>query len=148
MNMLRKHVLVFLTGSLALMALVSGCSGQSGSSSTTAGTTTTNTSGSMTFAQLAESGKTVFASRCANCHGDQGQGVTAPGLIGANANLGKYGTAEGLLNFIDTSMPLDAPGKLSHQEYLQMLCFLLVQNNYASGSTIFDENALGNVQLK
>ena len=146
---LMRIVAVFWVG-LAVVALllVGGCGGPSPSSTTVTTTTTTATSSSPTFGQLADSGKTVFASACAKCHGDQGQGITGPTLVGASANLVKYGTAQQLLSFVGTSMPLDAPGSLSHQEYLQLLCFLLVQNNDASGSAAFNENALGSVQLK
>jgi polar amino acid transport system substrate-binding protein len=101
-----------------------------------------------TVGQFADAGNTVFANRCAKCHGANGQGVTAPAIIGTSASLQKYNTAQGLLNFIDTTMPFDAPGSLSHQEYLQVLCFLLVKNNFASGSVTFDENGLGSIQLK
>lgn len=144
----RKHLLsVFLAG-LGVLVVAAGCGGQPTASSTTVTTTTTTASGSPTFAQLANSGKTIFASRCAKCHGDQGQGITGPALIGPSANLIKYSTAQGLLSFIGTAMPFDAPGSLSHQEYLQLLSFLLVQNNDVTGSIAFNESALASVQLK
>lgn len=101
-----------------------------------------------TFGQLAQTGKTVFASRCAKCHGDSGQGVTAPAIIGASASLDKYNTAQGLLNFIDTAMPMNAPGILSQQEYSQVLSFLLVQNNFTPSDKVFDASNLGNIPLK
>jgi mono/diheme cytochrome c family protein len=144
----RKHLLSVFLGGLAVLAVAAGCGGPSSASSTTATTTTTTPSGSPTFAEFSDSGKTIFASHCAKCHGDQGQGITGPALIGPSANLIKYTTAQGLLSFIGTAMPLDAPGSLSHQEYLQLLSFLLVQNNDVTGSTTFNESALGTVQLK
>ena len=119
------------------LLLVSACSGQSAPpppSGPTAG-------------QLADSGKTVFASYCAVCHGANGQGVTAPAIIGANASLGKYNTAQGLLSFVDSAMPLNAPGSLSQQQYLQVLSFLLVQNNFVSAGTVLDTNHLDAISL-
>ncbi|MDP2932353.1 MAG: c-type cytochrome [Chloroflexota bacterium] len=98
--------------------------------------------------QLASAGQAVFANRCARCHGANGQGVTAPPVIGASANLGKYNTAQGLYAFISTVMPLDAPGALSQAEYQQLLCLLLVQNNFATANTPFDQTKLGNIPLK
>jgi mono/diheme cytochrome c family protein len=133
------------SAAVTVLAVVSGCGGNPTSS--TATPTTTAPAGA-SFGQYADSGKTVFASHCSKCHGDQGQGITGPALIGSNANLTKYNTAQGLLNFVATSMPLDAPGSLTHQEYLQVLCFLLVQNNFASADGSFNESALGSVQLK
>ncbi len=134
--------------STLLVGLAAGCGGQSSPRSTATTTTTTTTSAGATFGQFADSGKTVFASHCSKCHGDQGQGITGPAIIGPSANLVKYTTAQTLLSFIDTNMPLDAPGTLSHQEYLQVLSFLLVQNNDAPGSNTFSESALASVQLK
>ena len=144
----RRYLLSVFLGGLGLLVLAAGCAGQSAASSTTVTTTTTTASGGPTFAQLADSGKTIFASRCAKCHGDQGQGITGPALIGSSANLIKYSTAQTLLSFIGTAMPLDAPGSLSHQEYLQLLSFLLIQNNDVTGSTVLNESALASVQLK
>ena len=41
-----------------------------------------------------------------------------------------------------------APGSLTQLEYLQLLSFLLVQNNYAAATTAFSESSLGSIQLK
>jgi mono/diheme cytochrome c family protein len=109
---------------------------------------TSTTAGGQTFGQLANTGKTVFSNKCSKCHGDNGQGVTAPAIIGSNASLSKYNTAQGLLNFIDTAMPFNAPGSLSSQDYMNLLGFLLVQNDYVTANTAFDPNQLGNIQLK
>lgn len=100
-----------------------------------------------TMGQYADAGKVVFTSRCAGCHGDAGQGVRAPAIIGANANLGKYKDAQGLLNFISTVMPPNAPGSLPQQDYSQVLAFLLVQNNFTSPETPFDPNQLSSLPL-
>ncbi len=127
------------------MLLLAGCGGQS---ATTTATLSTTPAATATYASYADSGKSVFAASCAKCHGDQGQGITGPVLIGPDASLTKYTTAQGLLSFISSAMPLDAPGSLTHQEYLQLLCWLLVQNNYAPASAAFSESALGSVQLK
>jgi hypothetical protein len=69
-------------------------------------------------------------------------------IIGANAALGKYNTGKGLLDFVSAVMPQNAPGSLSHQDYLNVLCYLLVQNNYAFPAAAFDESALAGIQLK
>lgn len=100
------------------------------------------------MAQMAEAGNTVFASRCARCHGDSSQGLRAPAVIGANAQLAKYNTAQGLLGFVSTAMPMNAPGSLSPLEYQQVLAFLLVQNNFTTAGTQFDVNQLGSVPLQ
>lgn len=99
------------------------------------------------ISQFADSGKTVFARRCSICHGDQGQGGSGPVVIGASADLIKYKTAQGLLDYIDSAMPANAPGSLSQQEYQQVLAFLMVQNNYTTASTTFDTNKLTDLPL-
>jgi mono/diheme cytochrome c family protein len=134
--------------SAVMLALVSGCGGNGSLSTVTSKTATTSPPPGQTFGQLADSGRAIFASRCAKCHGDQGQGITGPTLIGPNANLIKYTTAQGLLNFVDVAMPLDAPGSLSHQEYLQLLSLLLTQNGDVSAGATFSEQGLAGIQLK
>ncbi len=135
-------LLVVSLAGLGALLLVAGCAASPSPSPSP------TPPSSPTIGQFADAGKTVFAGRCAKCHGDQGQGISGPAIIGQYANLGKYNTAQSLLSFVDTTMPFDAPGSLSHQEYLQVLCYLLVQNNFASSSTTFNENGLASIQLK
>jgi hypothetical protein len=113
------------------------------SSSPTASPVTQNT-----FGALAISGETIYTKYGARCHGESGQGRSGPVLIGSSAGLVKYNTAKGLLDYIVRTMPLGAPGSLSHQDYLDILCFLLIQNNYVSADTVFDEAQLSNITLK
>ncbi len=150
MRIRRIFEIMFLLTIIAFLILIGGCTG--GSSTTSGASTPPATSISSqvgpTFGSNGDSGKVIFSSICAQCHGANGQGITAPAVIGANANLGKYGTAKGLLDFISTAMPLSAPGSLTHQDYINVLCYLLIQNNYANSATPFNENALPGVQLK
>ncbi len=45
-------------------------------------------------------------------------------------------------------MPPGATGSFSHQSYLNILSYLLVQNNDVSASTAFNESQLGSIVLK
>lgn len=138
-----KHLRVIrLLIILAAGILVAGCS------QPTSPTTTPPASSLPTAGQLADSGETIFASSCAGCHGATGEGGRAPAVMGAGAFLGKYNTAQGLLDFVSTAMPATNPGSLSHQEYLDVESYLLVQNNYISAAAIFDESQLNNLTLK
>jgi mono/diheme cytochrome c family protein len=151
---MRLRFLVALILVVTLVIIISGCSAQTpaNTGSTTVSTSTTSspslTPGGDTFGQMAGTGASVFTSKCASCHGDNGQGVTAPAIIGAGASLGKYNTAQGLLSYISAAMPANAPGSLSHQDYLNVLSHLLVKNNKVSSDTTFNESDLGNISLK
>jgi mono/diheme cytochrome c family protein len=97
--------------------------------------------------QLAQTGNTVYASSCVRCHGDKGQGVTGPAVIGANANLAKYTTAKGLYDYLSTAMPAFAPGSLPAQSYLQLLAYLLVENKFVLPGTTLDPTQLDSIKL-
>jgi mono/diheme cytochrome c family protein len=95
-------------------------------------------------ARQAAQGKKIYAMRCAGCHGDRLQGGAASALEGqafavAWENAGSWGnsklTVEDLDFIIRTTMPKDAPGKLSAEDYTEVLAFILQQNGYKSGPT-------------
>ncbi len=100
-----------------------------------------------TFGQVAVLGKPVYADSCASCHGINGEGVVAPALWGPQANLKKYNNASALLNFVSTSMPAGAPGSLSHGAYLDIVGYLLVENNDVSSNATYEENRLTGIVL-
>jgi cytochrome c len=106
------------------------------------------TSSGPTFGQYSNSGRAIFVNKCSSCHGANGEGVTAPTLIGSGSNLGKYNTAQGLFDFMRTLMPFNAPGSLPNQDYQNLLAYLLVQNNLVTTPTAFDPGQLANIQLK
>ena len=135
----RISLVVVSLGILVVLSLVAGCAKPP---------PTNQTPGGATFGSMSQSGQAVFASNCARCHGANGEGKTGPALIGVNASIDKYNTGKGLLDYISTAMPLNAPGSLSHQDYLEILSFLLVQNDFAAPTTAFEENALPGLQLK
>lgn len=101
-----------------------------------------------TAGQLADLGKPIYARSCARCHGDTGQGLTASALIGAGANLGKYGNAQELLTYISKSMPRSAPGSLKPDEYLQVMCFLLFEDKWVQADAVIDPAKLADIILK
>jgi cytochrome c oxidase subunit 2 len=114
----------------------------------TSSTTPSPVSSNNTFGALAQAGSTVFADNCAVCHGDQGQGKIGPALIGANQHLANYQTGQGLLNFIATNMPFNNPGSLTHQQYLEVLAFLMVQNHDVAAGVTFNESDLSSMGLR
>lgn len=97
---------------------------------------------------LAEAGQDVFRQECAECHGAEGEGQVGPALIGENTNLPAFGTAEGLYDFVRRGMPLDAPGSLPEQEYLEVLAFLLLANAEVEEDTPLGVEGLDEIDLQ
>ena len=117
--------------------------------------TPTPTPSGATFQTLAAAGADVYSTNCAVCHGANGQGGVGPALWGSGATLGTYSgvtlfnnNAQDMLNFISTKMPLTAPGSLSQQQYIDVLSYILVQDNQVSPSTVFNQSQLGGITLK
>lgn len=110
--------------------------------------TTTPASSEPTAGQLAAAGQGVFSQKCASCHGDQGQGLIGPALIGSSAALTPYATGRGLYDFISTNMPQNAPGSLSPDEYLQVVSLILVRNAFVDPQAPGSQDSLGGVQIR
>ena len=147
--------LIIYTGLIALIVILAACgSNTTGTTTTststtqTSTTTSTTTTTTATYQTLAAAGQTVYSSNCAGCHGNSGQGLGAPALWGSGALLAKYNNASALLNFISANMPKNAPGSLSHQQYINVLCYILVQGNQVTGTNAFNESQLGSITLK
>jgi polar amino acid transport system substrate-binding protein len=92
-------------------------------------------------------GSIVWASKCARCHGGNGEGGSGGKVIGAGSNLAYYKTAKGLLNKLYT-MPPSSPNSLSHPDYVNILVFLLNQNEIMQQGDIFDEAKLADILIK
>ncbi|MBI2830602.1 MAG: hypothetical protein HYX81_05535 [Chloroflexi bacterium] len=98
--------------------------------------------------RLAEGGKVTMANICSKCHGDRGQGGIGPAIIGANATLQKFETAKGLFDYVRIAMPLEAPGSLTQQQYLEVMSFLILQNGFADAGRTINPNGLEELLLK
>jgi mono/diheme cytochrome c family protein len=132
-----RSLRLVLTSSILLIALLASaaCSGSpSASADQTAG-------------QLAEQGKVVFEPHCSKCHGAEGQGITAPAIIGSANNLANYQNGKGLYDFISTLMPNDKPGSLTPQQYLDVESYLLLQNQFVQANTPISPATLASISL-
>ena len=101
-------------------------------------------------ADQATAGKQKFADNCSQCHGDNLEGMAGPALKGhlfasakANFHVGD------IFNIVTKNMPSTQPGSLSHEDYTQIMAFLLQQNGYPAGSSplLFDEALVSKVPL-
>jgi cytochrome c len=96
--------------------------------------------------QLAR-GKTIYAARCAHCHGPNGEGDKGPRLVGPEHNLSGYGTAEGLYAYTRQVMPADRPGRLLEPEYWAVLAYILSENDLLPSGTALGRGNATNVAL-
>jgi hypothetical protein len=72
---------------------------------------------------------------------------TVPALIGANT-LTKFATARNMFDFMRTAMPFNKPGSLSQEQYLQLLAFLLEQNNLVPAGVQLAPDSLQQIALR
>jgi mono/diheme cytochrome c family protein len=87
-----------------------------------------------------EQGKQLYVDKCARCHGDAGQGTKdAPPVVGKDAfpleprktqkkRTTKFRTAADVFAFASKTMPGDAPGSLTTEQYLAIFAFDLTAN--------------------
>jgi mono/diheme cytochrome c family protein len=92
--------------------------------------------GVFTSAQ-ARRGSRIYSRDCASCHGPEMKGgEMAPGIAGSDFIVFWVDLPVGsLFERIKVSMPEDGPGRLSDEEYTDVVAFLLDTNDYPSGDT-------------
>ncbi len=103
--------------------------------------------GGYTNAQAAR-GATVYTQYCAVCHGASLQGEAGTPLMGRTF-MQAYGagTAAQMYDFISRQMPLNAPGSLSQEQYLDVTAFILERNGLPPGETPLSTASLSQVRL-
>jgi mono/diheme cytochrome c family protein len=92
--------------------------------------------GSYTAAQ-ASAGATLWAAKCAQCHGANLEGGAGPALTGANLRtLSKNTklTVGDLFTFMSQQMPLNDPASLKQSDYSAIMAFILKKNGYPAGA--------------
>lgn len=92
---------------------------------------------SFTSSQM-QKGERQFAQSCATCHGEQLEGGAGPALTGPNfKTLGKkVGARVGdVFTYMSTNMPLNEPASLSHDQYVNIMAFILSKNGYKPGKS-------------
>ena len=99
--------------------------------------------------QVARGGE-LFGAKCAGCHGNGGEGTgKAPRVVGTGAlpldppSTAKYRKSQfvnvaDVANFVVKTMPPDAPGSLSSEDYFSVLAFDLKANGIDLGDKKLD----------
>jgi len=110
-------------------------------------------SGSGTAAQ----GKTIFESRCAACHGLNGEGNSAATVIGGGdmpsddtplRTVGSYWPyASTVFDFIRRAMPADAPKSLSDEEAYQVAAYVLYLNGLVGENEVLNAETLPQIRM-
>ena len=97
-------------------------------------------------------GKALYASACASCHTEtlEGSGQIPP-LAGPEFLKNWDGqTLVDLFDKMQTTMPADVPGKLSNEQNIELLAFLLSFNRFPAGSTElkYDRELLKQIRIQ
>ena len=81
----------------------------------------------------AQKGVDPYENNCAMCHGANMEGGQGPTLLGDTFTT-HYQTVGDLMQFIVQNMPKSDPGSLSHEDYVDILAYVLLKNGLPSGS--------------
>ena len=89
-------------------------------------------------------GQGVYMEECSTCHSEMLTGsieLAAPALLGDEFMTAWNGlTAGDLFEQIRTSMPQQEPGKLSLQQYADVLAFIFSANKFPTGQKALDSD--------
>jgi cytochrome c len=109
--------------------------------------------GSGTVAQ----GKDLYASKCAKCHGNQGQGGDEAALVGGQGTLrspkplktvGSYWpNTTTLFDYIRRAMPFKQPGTLTPNQVYALCAHILNLNGIVPENAVMDAKTLPQVKM-
>ena len=86
-------------------------------------------------AAQAKSGAAKYDDQCAQCHGPTLEGQSGPALKGELFASVKTGFSVGdILTFMAINMPATQPGSLSHDDYTDIMSYVLQQNGFPAGT--------------
>ena len=125
---------LWVTSLLMILALVVSCSAQTSPTTTIPQTTSQQI---LTWGTRAEAGAQRYSENCLSCHE----------LNRLKEEVPELGDAQGLLDFISSAMPLNAPGSLSDQSYSNILAYILVETGFVEPNNTFDESNLASIPL-
>ena len=97
------------------------------------------TAGGSYSAAQATRGKTLYTDQCVACHGEMLEGVVGPPLTGADflTDFGGHPVAD-VVQKIQTTMPQQAPGTLTHAQAIDLSAYILQENKYPAGADTTD----------
>jgi mono/diheme cytochrome c family protein len=96
--------------------------------------------------EQAQRGQQLYKAQCVVCHGEKLEGLVGPMLTGEGfvAAWGGRSVAE-LVNKIQNTMPLQAPGTLTRPQAIDLAAYMLQVGNFRTGQAALNEAALKQV---
>jgi cytochrome c len=83
--------------------------------------------------EQAERGQEDYDQHCARCHGDDLEGIAGnPPVIGEDF-LERWDTVWDVFDYTRETMPLDAPGTLDDETYIDTIAYILQVNTFPAG---------------
>lgn len=146
-------------------AAAAACGGSNNQEPATAATTSSGASSTTPAASPTDDGEVqatrgakLYAANCASCHGDQGQGVDAPPVVGKDAlpldprptqkfRKNQFHTAADVADFVVHNMPPKKAGTLPESDYWDILAFDLKANGVAVAGKHIDATTAAAIQL-
>jgi cytochrome c len=110
----------------------------------------------------AADGATIYAAKCASCHGPKGEGGSAERLVGRNAKddfgfatnsslvrtVGSYWPyATTLYDYTSRAMPFQQPGTLTANETYSLVAYLLFLNGVITEDAAMNQSSLPKVVM-
>jgi mono/diheme cytochrome c family protein len=86
---------------------------------------------SFTAAQ-ASAGEPIYNGSCAQCHGVNLEGAAGPALAGPGA---KGLQVNAVFTVMTTTMPINNPNSLTHDQYVSVMAYILKRNGMQPGPT-------------
>jgi polar amino acid transport system substrate-binding protein len=102
-------------------------------------------------AEQAELGKKTYEEKCAFCHAPDLNGRAGPALRGKFFAAPSHGyKLRDIFKIVAENMPATSPGSLSHEEYVQIMAYILLNNGYPAGDAAmtFEEISRSKVPLR
>jgi len=103
-------------------------------------------------------GATIYAQKCASCHGDKGQGGVSPRLFGGQGTLkapaqevltvGSYWPyATMVFDFVRRAMPWDKPKSLTNDEVYASVAYILQLNGLMKEGEVLNKDTIMKIQM-
>jgi cytochrome c len=87
-------------------------------------------------AAQAKRGKALYAAKCAVCHGKELTGGGAPALAGTQFFTRDMNNKLGdVFRYMAHEMPAGQPGSLTHDQYADLMAFILQTNGFPTGDS-------------